>query len=93
LIRTAGVAADGLVVIGYSKHFRVNHSDNQFADGTNHINGIKSFWSSAKQGMQKFNGVSKRTFFLHLKESEYGFNNRRQNLFRLLLKLLENNLL
>jgi len=80
---------DGLVDVGYSKHFRVNHSDNQFADGTNHINGIESFWSSAKRRLQKFNGVSPQTFYLHLKECEYRFNNRKQNLFRLLLQLLE----
>lgn len=82
---------DGLVDVGYSKHFRVNHSDNQFAVGTNHINGIESFWSSAKRRLQKFNGVSKRTFYLHLKECEYRFNHRKENLFRLLVKLLENN--
>lgn len=82
---------DGLVDVGYSKHFRVNHSGNQFADGINHINGIESFWSSAKRRLQKFNGVSKKSFCLHLKECEYRFNNRKQNLFRLLLKLLENN--
>lgn len=80
---------DGLVDVGYSKHFRVNHGLNQFADGTNHINGIESFWSSAKRRLQKFNGVSAKTFYLHLKECEYRFNNRKQNLFRLLLKLLE----
>ena len=84
-------AYDGLVDVGYKKHFRVHHSENQFADGSNHINGIESFWSSAKRRLQKFNGVSRRTFYLHLKECEYRFNNRKQNLFRLLLKLLENN--
>ena len=30
---------DGLVDIGYDKHFRVNHSHNEFACGDNHING------------------------------------------------------
>ena len=80
---------DGLVDVGFKKHFRVNHSDNQFADGSNHINGIESFWSSAKRRLQKFNGVSPKMFYLHLKECEYRFNNRKQNLFRLLLKLLE----
>jgi len=81
----------GLVDVGYDKHFRVNHSSNQFADGNNYINGIESFWSAAKRRLQKFNGVSRKTFYLHLKECEYRFNNRKQNLFRLLLKLLENN--
>ncbi len=82
---------DGLVDVGYDKHFRVNHSLNQFADGSNHINGIESFWSFAKRRLHKFNGVSRKTFYLHLKECEYRFNNRKQNLLRLLLKLLENN--
>jgi len=82
---------DGLVDVGYKKHFRLYHSDNQFADRINHINGIESFWSSAKRRLQKFNGVSPKTFYLHLKECQYRFNNRKQNLFRLLLKLLENN--
>ena len=82
---------DGLVDVGYSKHFRVNHGDNQFADGANHINGIESFWSFAKRRLQKFNGISQKTFYLHLKECEYRFNSRKHNLFRLLLKLLENN--
>ncbi len=82
---------DGLVDVGFDKHFRVNHSDNQFADGMNHINGIESFWSFAKRRLHKFNGVPRSTFYLHLKECEYRFNNRKQNLVRLLLKLLENN--
>lgn len=80
---------DGLVDVGYKKHFRVNHSADEFVNGDSHINGIESFWSSAKRRLQKFNGVSEHTFYLHLKESEYRFNHRKENLFRLLLKLLE----
>jgi transposase len=82
---------DGLVDVGYSKHFRVFHSDNQFADGTNHVNGIESFWSSAKRRLQKFNGLPSHTFYLHLKECEYRFNNRKKNLFQLLIRLLKKN--
>ncbi|HXH69183.1 MAG TPA: IS1595 family transposase, partial [Pyrinomonadaceae bacterium] len=33
--------------------------------------------------------VPKRTFYLHLKECEYRFNHRTENLQLLLLKLLE----
>jgi transposase-like protein len=80
---------DGLVDVGYAKHFRVNHSANEFARGTSHVNGIESFWSYAKRRLQKFNGVPARTFYLHLKECEYRFNNRNKELSKLLLKLLE----
>ena len=80
---------DGLVDVVYSKHFRVNHHDNEFVQGTHHVNGIESFWSYAKRRLQKFNGVSNRTFYLHLKECEYRFNHRNKDLSRLLLMLLE----
>lgn len=82
---------DGLVDIGYDKHFRVNHGMNEFADGERHINGIESFWSYAKRRLAKFNGVAKHTFYLHLKETEYRFNHRHDNLYLELLKLLRNN--
>ena len=36
---------DGLVDIGFDKHFRVHHGNNEFASGERHINGIESFWS------------------------------------------------
>jgi transposase len=80
---------NGLVDVGYSKHFRVNHSDDVFAIDAIHINGIESFWSYAKRRLQKFNGVPTRTFYLHLKECEYRFNHRHENLQQKLLKLLE----
>ena len=82
---------DGLVDIGFDKHFRVNHSANEFAKGEQHINGIESFWSYAKRRLQKFNGVSNDTFPLHLKETEFRFNHRRGNLYLELLRLLKSN--
>ncbi len=39
----------GLVDVGYSKHLRVNHGQNEFADGAKHINGIESFRSFTKK--------------------------------------------
>ena len=82
---------DGLVDIGFDKHFRVNHGNNEFASGERHINGIESFWSDAKRRLAKFNGVAKHTFYLHLKETEFRFNHRRDNLYLEVLKLLRNN--
>jgi transposase-like protein len=81
---------DGLVDVGYSKHYRVNHGDNEFANSQSHINGIESFWSFAKRRLQKFNGVPAETFYLHLKECEWRFNHRHDNLYVVLLRLLRN---
>ena len=77
----------GLVDVGYDKHFRVHHGKNEFVRGNSHINGIESFWSYAKIRLVKFHGMDKRTFNLHLKECEFRFNNRGQDLYKLLLKI------
>jgi len=79
---------DGLVDVGYARHFRVEHGSNEFVVGTHHINGIESFWSFAKRRLQKFNGVPPHTFYLHLKECEWRFNNRNANLYQEMLKIL-----
>lgn len=64
---------DGLVDVGYDKHFRVNHGDNEFSKGHGiHINGIENFWSFTKRRLAKFNGV-KKNFALHLKDSEWRY--------------------
>ena len=69
---------DGLILNGY-QHYRIYHSKNEFARGKNHINGIESFWSYAKRRMNKFNGIRKDKFILHLKETEYRWNTKSTN--------------
>jgi len=78
---------NGLVDLGYKKHYRVHHGTNEFARGKSHINGIESFWSFAKNRLIKFHGVPQDTFYLHLKECEFRFNYRHENLYYLLLKM------
>ncbi len=48
---------DGLIDIDFDKHFRVNHGENEFANGERYINDIESFWSYAKRRLAKFNGI------------------------------------
>ena len=78
---------NGLVDLGYKKHYRVHHGTNEFARGKSHINGIESFWSFAKNRLMKFHGIPRGTFYLHLKECEFRFNYRKENLYYLLLKM------
>jgi len=77
---------DGLVDVGYEKHFRVRHGKNEFVRGNAHINGIESFWSYAKRRLAMFNGIVSEKFYLHLKECEFRFNHRHQDLYAILLK-------
>jgi transposase-like protein len=70
------------------KHLTVNHSKNMVDKRTkNHINGIEGFWSFAKHILYNYRGVSKYHFPLYLKEVEYRFNHRNENLFKLFLSI------
>ena len=77
---------NGLVDFGYKKHYRVHHGKNEFVRGNSHINGIESFWGYAKIRLVKFKGMNKKMFKYHLKECEFRFNNRKQNMYKILLE-------
>jgi transposase len=72
----------------YGKHHTVNHSKSYVDKRTkNHINGIEGFWSFAKHILYNYRGVSKYHFPMYLKEIECRFNHRKDNLFKLFLRL------
>ncbi len=81
---------DGLVEAGFAKHHRINKYYDRdravFAENGVHINGIESFWSYAKRRHAKFNGLRKSSFPAFLKETEFRFNTREQDLYKLLLR-------
>jgi len=78
---------NGLVDLGYG-HFRVDHSKDEFARNGVHINGIEGFWGMAKVRLTKFKGLHKNTFHLHLKETEWRYNNRHSNKYKIMLTYL-----
>lgn len=73
---------DALMFCGY-RHLKVDHRK-IFSSGKVYINGLEGFWSYAKQRLIKFHGVSKEKFPLYLKEMEFRYNHRKENLFILL---------
>lgn len=80
---------DGLVDMGSRKHHRVQHGEGVFALRRGiHINGIESFWGTAKTRLAKRRGIRPHLFYLHLKECEFRFNHRQDNLYRVLLEML-----
>lgn len=82
---------DGLVDLGYQKHFRVEHGNNEFANEHTHINGVESFWAYAKTRLVRFRGIHKHSFYFHLKECEFRFNNRGEDIYKIVLRLLREN--
>ncbi|MCZ0932504.1 MAG: IS1595 family transposase [Oligoflexia bacterium] len=85
---------DSLVDLGYKRHYRVHHGKSEFAKKEkrirNHINGIENFWGIAKVRFSKLRGMNKETFYLHLKECEFRFNHRQDDLYKLILKIIKN---
>ena len=52
------------------------------------INGIESFWSCAKTRLARLRDIRSIAVFSHLKETEWCFNQRHDNLYKTLLKNL-----
>jgi transposase-like protein len=87
---------DGPVDTSHGKHYRVRHGEDELAsqscavpctpDGRAHVNGIESFRGHANTKPARFRGLQKHAFHLHLKEREFRFNHRRDDLYALLLR-------
>ena len=74
---------DSLMFSGY-KHLNIDHRY-KFKEGKVFINGVEGFWSFAKERLIKYHGISKHKFILYLKEMEWRYNNRNEDLFEMLV--------
>ncbi len=70
----------------YGKHYRLSHA-RRFVHRGVHINGIEGFWSFAKHKLYNYRGVSQSNFPLYLKEMEWRFNHRKENMLRILIDI------
>ena len=71
----------------FGKHNVIRHDKNEFAKKRNHINGIEGFWSYAKERFHKYHGIRKWNYPYYLKEMEFRFNNRNENIYKLLINI------
>ena len=70
----------------YGKHNVIDH-DKELVENHNHINGIEGFWSFAKERFHKYHGISKTNYPFYVKEMEFRFNHRNENVFKLLIDI------
>ncbi len=77
---------NGLISYGF-RHRRIDHGV-RFVNGKVYINGIEGFWSFAKERLQKFHGVDAQKFPLYLKELEFRYNHRNDDLYDVLVGCL-----
>jgi transposase len=71
---------------GY-RHLKVDHST-RFSQGRVYINGLEGFWSFAKERLTKYHGISPKRFPLYVKELEFRYNHRKEDLFPLMVNLI-----
>ena len=71
---------------GY-RHLRVDHQ-HHFAKGRVYINGLEGFWSYAKERLHRHHGISPERFPLYIKELEFRFNHRQQDIFPILIDFI-----
>lgn len=74
-------AYDSLMFCGY-RHLSINHQK-RFATGKVYINGLEGFWSWAKERLIKHHGISPTWFPFYLKELEFRYNHRFEDIFEL----------
>ena len=78
----------GLVDVRRGKYFHLQWHDSQRLQGAQEMNGREPFWLFTRRRLQRFMGIPRHTFYLHLKETEYRFNHLRDELYQGLLTLL-----
>jgi len=79
---------DGLITEGY-RHHRINHGEGFAISRRRHINGIENFWGYAKTKLKRYYGISRSQFLLYLKEMEFRFNHRHEDLPLLIRRILK----
>ena len=78
----------GLVDVRRGKYFHLQWHDSQRLQGAQEMNGREPFWLFTRRRLQRFMGIPRHTFYLHLKETEYRFNHCHDDLYPGLLTLL-----
>ena len=78
----------GLVDVRRGQYFPVQWHDGQRLQGAHALNGSEPFWVFTRRRLQRFMGIQRHTFYLHLKETEYRFNCPDNKLYLELLALL-----
>ena len=80
---------DAIADFSRTKLYRVK-SNLQFVKGKSKIDEIDLFWGILKSRIVKFRGLNVGTTYLHVKESEFRYNNRNTDLFALIHSLIQN---
>lgn len=76
---------NSLMFCGY-RHLNIDHR-NKFTIGKVYINGVEGFWSFAMERLIKHHVISKDKFLVYIKEMEWKYNHRDQEVFEPLVQI------
>jgi transposase len=79
---------DAIADFSRARLYRVNNGVH-FIKGKSKIDEIDLFWGILKSRIVKFRGLNTGTSYLHIKESEFRYNNRNADLFALIHSLIQ----
>ncbi|WP_143309805.1 hypothetical protein [Chitinophaga vietnamensis] len=80
---------NGVVDLGQYRLYRLGNKPADSLSGTHQMDDVDAFWGLTKHRLAKFKGLNRNTAYLHLKECEYRFNHRNDDLYMSLLELLK----
>jgi transposase len=79
---------NGIADFNSIRLYRINESIPGITRGKSHIDEIDMFWGMLKSRLIKFRGLNSGTLYLHVKETEFRYNYRENDLFELLMEIL-----
>jgi transposase len=79
---------NGIADFNSIRLYRINETIPGVIRGKSHFDEIDMFWGLLKSRLIKFRGLNSGTLYLHVKETEFRYNYRENDLFELLMEIL-----
>ncbi|MGX5818391.1 IS1595 family transposase [Chitinophaga lutea] len=93
VLETVGTAErirrfNGVVDLGQYRLYHLGNGHHE-PEAKAMLDDVDGFWGLTKHRLAKFKGLNRNTAFLHLKECEFRYNNRNEDLYGVLINLLK----
>lgn len=79
---------NGIADFNSIRLYRINESMPGVTRSKSHLDEVDMFWGMLKSRLIKFRGLNSGTLYLHVKETEFRYNYRENDLFELLMEIL-----
>lgn len=79
---------NGIADFNCIRLYRINEAMPGITRSKSHLDEVDMFWGMLKSRLIKFRGLNSGTLYLHVKETEFRYNYRENDLFELLMEIL-----